>query len=318
MNRHHEKPRIAVSACLMGQPVRFDGGHKQNRFIIDQLGELMDIVPFCPEMEAGLGTPRPAIQLRKIEGEVRLVESKNASIDVTERVTRVAQKRARQLGDTISGIIVQRKSPTCGMERIPVYNEPGKSPTYNGIGIFVQTFSELAPLVPIEEEGRMNDPILRENFLERVYAFDRWKQLDPEDLKGFIDFHARHKLLLMARGSDAYMVLGRIVSGVTRKTLKRCRDAYIQQFMVTLKKRVSRGNHCNVLQHITGYFKKTLSAEDKQELIRLFDAYRAFQVPLVTPVMMLSHHLRKHPNAYLQQQYYFTPYPQSLALRTSI
>ncbi len=313
-----ETPRIAVSACLLGQAVRFDGGHKRNRLITDQLASIMDIVPFCPEMEAGLGTPRPAIQLRRIGGRVRLVQSQDASTDVTDRVSAVAITRASQFVENISGLIVQRKSPSCGMERVPVSNGPGKSPAYNGIGVFTDQFSQYAPLIPIEEEGRMNDPILRENFLERVYALNRWRHLDPKDLKGFIDFHARHKLLLMARGSEAYMRLGRIVSGVTRATLEQQREVYILQFMQTLKKKVSRGHHYNVLQHIMGYFKNNLSAEDKQELISIFDAYRAEQVPLTTPVTLLSHHLRKHPDDYLESQYYFTPYPGTLALRAAV
>jgi uncharacterized protein YbgA (DUF1722 family)/uncharacterized protein YbbK (DUF523 family) len=312
------KPRIAVSACLLGQPVRFDGGHKKDRFITDQLQRLMEIVPVCPEMEAGLGVPRATIQLRRIEGEVRLVQSNDSSVDLTERMTDIAIARARQLNGRISGYIVQKRSPSCGMERVPVSNGPGKPSDRNGVGMFIQHFSRHAPLVPIEEEGRLNDPLLRENFLERVYALDRWYRLEPNDLKGFIDFHAQHKLMLMGRGSEAYSRLGRIVAGVTRKTLSERRQSYIELFMQTLKKRVTRHHHYNVLQHIMGYFKHDLTAEDKRELIDLFNAYKASQIPLAAPVMLLSHHLRKNPDAYLAQQHYLKPYPDALALRAAV
>lgn len=314
----HEKPTIAASACLLGQPVRFDGGHKKDQFVADRMARLMEILPVCPEMEAGLGTPRPAIQLRKIDDEVRLVQSKKPDIDLTDTMTQVAVKRARQLNGRISGLVVQRKSPTCGMERVPVSNGPGKAANRDGVGMFVQHFKVHAPLVPIEEEGRLNDPILRENFLERVYALDRWYRLDADDLAGFIEFHARHKLQLMARGSEAYRHLGRIVAGVTRQTLAERRENYVAEFMETMRKRVNRGRHCNVLQHIMGYLKNSLSAEDKQELLNLFDAYKAGQVPLATPVMLLGHHLRNYPDEYLSKQHYLAPYPDDLALRAVV
>ncbi|MCB1758207.1 MAG: DUF523 and DUF1722 domain-containing protein [Gammaproteobacteria bacterium] len=312
------KPRIAVSACLLGQPVRFDGGHKRDRFVTDQLSRLVEFQPVCPEMEAGLGVPRPTIQLRRIAGQVRLVQSNDASVDLTERMTGIAVARARQLNGRVSGLIVQKKSPSCGMERVPVSNGPGKPSERNGVGLFVQHFSRHAPLIPIEEEGRLNDPLLRENFLERVYSLDRWYRLEPDDLRGFIEFHAQHKLLLMARGSEAYRRLGRIVAGVERRTLAERRHCYIELFMQTLKSRVTRGHHYNVLQHIMGYFKRHLSAEDKRELVQLFDDYKAALVPLATPVMLISHHLRKHPDAYLESQHYLKPYPDALALRAVV
>lgn len=312
------RPTIAVSACLLGHPVRFDGGHKRDRFITDQLSRVMEFVPVCPEIEAGLGVPRPTIQLRRLNGEIRLVQSNDPTIDFTDRMTEIAISRAQQLNGHISGYIFQKKSPSCGMERVPVANGPGKPAERTGVGLFVQHFTRHAPLIPIEEEGRLNDPLLRENFLERVYALDRWYHLDPNDLKGFIDFHAQHKLMLMARGSEAYRRLGRIVAGVSRKTLQERREAYIALFMQTLGKRVSRNHHYNVLQHIMGFFKRELTTEDKQELMDVFDAYRASQIPLAAPVTLLSHHLRKHPDAYLARQHYLKPYPNTLALRALV
>ena len=312
------RPTIAVSACLLGHPVRFDAGHKRDRFITDRLSREAEFIPVCPEAEAGLGVPRPAIQLRRIDGEIRLVQSTDPTVDHTDRVARIALSCARQLSGKIGGYIVQRKSPSCGMERVPIVSGPGKAAERSGVGLFTYHFNRHAPLIPIEEEGRLNDPVLRENFFERVYALTRWQQLEPGDLKGFVDFHARHKLMLMARGSESYTQLGRMVAGVNRNTLKERRETYIAFFMQTLGKRVSRNHHYNVLQHIMGYFKRKLNSEDKRELIEVFDSYRTSLVPLAAPITLLSHHLRKNPDAYLARQHYFNPYPNKLALRASV
>ena len=184
--------------------------------------------------------------------------------------------------------------------------------------MLVQHFTRHCPLIPIEEVGRLNDPVLRENFLERVDALDRWYRLQPDDVAGFIEFHARHKMMLMARGTAAYARLGRMVSGVRRHDLAKRRDAYIEAFMQTMAQRVSRKRHYNVLQHMLGHFKRNLSSADKQELLDIFQSYRLTQTPLVTPITLLLHHLRKYPDAYLAQQHYLKPYPDRLALRALI
>ena len=310
-------PRVGVSACLLGREVRFDGGHKHDRYVTGKLGEVFNLVPVCPEVEAGMGVPRPVIQLRRINGETRLMRS-DGSIDYTEAMMKVASRRALTLGSEISGFIFKSKSPTCGMERVPMANAEGVKQDRSGVGLFVQQFTRLAPLVPIEEEGRLNDPMLRENFLERVYSFQRWKEVDPEDIRGFIAFHERHKLILMARGSACYSQLGRIVAGVTRKDLAQRREQYIATFMQVMKGLATRKRHYNVLQHVMGYFKQKIDSEDKRELLDLMQSYREMQVPLATPIAILKHHLRKHPDSYLRNQHYFDPYPGTLALRASI
>ena len=314
----HPRPLIAVSACLLGQQVRFDGGHKQDRFITDQLSQCLDFIAVCPEQQAGMSTPRPAIQLHRIGDQIRLVQSNDAGIDHTEKMIEIAEQQSRILGPKVSGFIAQRKSPSCGLERVPVSNGDNKRKDYNGVGLFTGHFSRLCPLIPIEEEGRLNDPLLRENFLARVYALDRWKSLDADDVAGFIDFHSRHKLMLLLQGSDSYRSLGRIVAGVTAQTLAERRNQYIHLFMAILAKRASRKHHYNVLQHIMGYFKKAISGDDKQELLNIFQSYRESQVPLSTPLTLLSHHLRKNPHDYLSRQHYFKPYPATLALRAQL
>ena len=311
------QPRVAISGCLLGQKVRFDSGHKRDRFVTDNLSKVLDLIPVCPEIDAGMGVPCPRIHLRRIDKELRLFRS-DGSMDYTDIMVDVAKRQSAGLGDRISGYIFKSKSPTCGIERVPVENSNGIKQDHTGVGLFVQYFSRLVPLVPIEEEGRLNDPLLRENFLERVYAYDRWRKLDCHNVAGFIEFHARHKLMLMARGSEAYAGLGRIVSGVTRINLKKRREEYIYEFMRILRRLATRKRHFNVLQHAMGYFKRNLDSEDKQELLDIMQACVKMQVPLAAPMALLSHHLRKHPDAYLLSQHYLEPYPVSLALRSSV
>jgi uncharacterized protein YbgA (DUF1722 family)/uncharacterized protein YbbK (DUF523 family) len=314
----HSRPRVAVSACLLGESVRYDGAHKRDRYITDHLAEVIDFVPVCPEVEAGFGVPRPTIQLRKLGNEIRVVRSDDPSMDVTAKIDAVAERRAQQLSGEISGFILKKKSPSCGMERVPVAIEPGRPHDRSGTGRFAQTFHQLAPLIPLEEEGRLCDAALRENFLERVYALHRWQQLDLSQPAALVDFHARHKFMLMARGGDWYTRLGRIVAGVTRENARDRADVYIQHFMQVMARVVTRKRQINVLQHAMGYLKHDLATEDKQELLGVFHAYRHAYVPLAAPLTLLRHHLRKHPQDYLARQHYFEPYPDALALRAAI
>lgn len=313
-----QRPRIAVSACLLGKPVRYDGGHKRDRFISDTLSRVADLEPVCPELLAGLGTPRPTIQLRSIDGQVRLVQSKDVTVDLTSRMQSVAEEQARRLKGRIAGFIGQRKSPSCGMERVPIARGEGLPADRTGTGLFVQHFRRLCPLVPVEEEGRLNDPVLRENFLERVFALDRWNRLPADRVEGFIEFHAHHKLNLMLRGSDTYRRLGRIVSGVTRETLAERRSLYIATFMQALEKKAQRGHHVNVLQHMMGYLKRQLDSAEKAELLEVFRAYREAETPLIAPLVLMRHHLSRHPIPYLERQHYLQPYPSSLGLRAHV
>ena len=314
----HLRPRVGVSACLLGQPVRYDGAHKRDRYISEQLADLIDFIPVCPEVEAGLGVPRPTIQLRKVDDEIRVVRSDDASVDVTARLDAVAVQRAEELKSKISGFILKKKSPSCGMARVPVAIALDRPLDRSGVGRFAQTFHQRAPLIPLEEEGRLSDPALRENFLERVYALHRWQQLDFTQPSSLVEFHARHKFMLMARGGDWYVRLGRIVAGVTKANLSERTETYIQHFMRVMARVVTRKRQVNVLQHALGYLKRDLAAADKQELLEVFQAYRLAYVPLAAPLTLLRHHLRKHPQDYLERQYYFEPYPDALALRAMI
>jgi uncharacterized protein YbgA (DUF1722 family)/uncharacterized protein YbbK (DUF523 family) len=313
------KPVLGVSACLLGQAVRFDGGHKQQRFISESLAGHFELRPVCPEVELGLGVPRPAIQLRRdpVNGAVRLINPRQASGDLTDSMSAYAERRVARMGQ-LAGYIFKKGSPSCGMERVPVViNDSGYRPK-EGVGLFAQAFMARWPLVPVEEEGRLNDPAIRENFFERVYALQRWREIaEPtSNVSGFIDFHARHKLLLMARGSAYYRELGQLVAGTTGASLVRNRELYIARFMQVMALRPTPGRQVNVLQHLLGYFKRKLQSADKQELLALFERYRRNEIPLITPLTLLRHHLRRLPDPYLARQHYLAPYPEPLALRS--
>ncbi len=311
-----EKPRLGISACLLGRAVRFDGGHKRDLFFTDRAPRLFDLVAVCPEVESGMPVPRPAIQLRQVGDGIRLVENRHPHHDHTLTMTRYAESRVAQLCG-LDGFVFKKGSPSCGMERVPlVINDQGMRQK-SGTGLFSQAFQERWPEVPVEEEGRLQDPVLRENFFERVYAHQRWRLIaDPQhNVAALIEFHARHKLMLLARSAEHYRRLGRLVAGTTRDQLPEVRRAYFRDFMQTLALRPNSGRVVNVLMHVMGYFKRDLAGADKQELLALFEAYRRREVSLITPVTLLRHHLRNHPQPWLCRQYFLEPCPPELALR---
>lgn len=311
-------PRVGVSACLLGKRVRFDGGHKNDKFISATLN-YMEFVKICPEAEAGFGIPRPAMQLRNIGITTELVFSNQPEQIVTDKLENFTHNKLPELAD-LDGFIFKSKSPSCGAFRVPVVINIQGHKNKSGQGIFAKGFMQQYPLIPVEEEGRLNDANLRENFLERVYAYKRWKTLirNEKSVQAFIEFHARHKLMLMARGSSYYQELGQIVAGTRKFNLGQNRETYIRRFMEVLKIVAKPGRQVNVLQHILGYLKKVLTKEDKQELLTVFESYRQRQMPLITAIVLLRHHFRVHPHKYIAQQHYLKPYPDELALRSGI
>ncbi len=310
--------RLGASACLLGAQVRFDGGHKQNRFIIDELGAHFDFVPFCPEVAIGMGTPRPAIRLVGDIDAPRVVGSRDAGLDVTEPLRRHSTAAARRL-DGLCGFIFKKDSPTCGMERVKVYNDSGM-PQADGVGIFAREVLRTKPLLPVEEEGRLNDPVLRENFVSRVYVYARWHALHQRGLskRGLIEFHARHKLLLMAHSPAAYKELGRMLARFDNARLETLAGRYIAGVMQALKIRASRKRHVNVLQHLLGYLRRHVDGADRGNLVEVIDAYRLGLVPLVVPLTLLEHYFRRNPHPYIAQQVYMNPHPRALMLRNTL
>jgi uncharacterized protein YbgA (DUF1722 family)/uncharacterized protein YbbK (DUF523 family) len=310
--------RLGVSACLLGAKVRFDGGHKRNRYIIDALGQHFEFVPFCPEVAIGMGTPRPSIRLVGDPQVPRAVGSRDPGLDVTDALRDYSIRTARRM-DGLCGFVLKKDSPSCGMERVKVYNDKGM-PHPDGQGIFARAVQEANPLLPVEEEGRLNDPTLRENFISRVFVYARWQALCEHGLskRGLIDFHARHKLLLMAHSPAAYQELGRMLARLDNARLDALAARYIERVMQALKTRASRKRHVNVLQHLLGYLRRHVDAVNRADLVEVIDAYRRGLVPLVVPVTLLQHHFRRSPHPWVSQQVYMNPHPRELMLRNEL
>ncbi len=302
---------VGISSCLLGEEVRYDGSHKHNSYIAGTLGQYFEFHPFCPEVAIGLGVPRPTLRLNRIDGEIRCTGVKQPPHDVTEALSSYAdQLQARHV--SLCGYILKKDSPSCGMERVKVYN--GDMPKREGVGIYAEQMMRNNPLLPVEEEGRLGDSVLRENFIQRVYVRHRWQLLEKEGISAqrLLRFHARHKLIIMSH--QDYRPLGQLLAGLTAENLQETGQQYILQLMMLLKNIATRGKHVNVLQHIQGYLKKELSADDKAELSETISRYRGGEIPLIVPLTLLKHHFRKNPVPYIDESYYMTPYPQELAL----
>lgn len=311
--------RIGVSSCLLGQKVRFDGGHKKDDFLVETFGAWVQWVPVCPEVEAGMGIPRESIRLLAADGEVRLVGSRSGS-DWTERMQALARSRVEALADEgLSGYVLKKDSPSCGMQRVKVYRAEGM-PHRDGVGLYARALLERFPHLPVEEEGRLCDPRLRDNFVERVFAYHRLQRLFAErwTVGRLVAFHTAHKLQLMAHDPRVYAELGRLVAEAKRLPREQVRDGYTRSFMTGLKTIATPRRNANVLQHVLGYFKKLLPAADRQELLGLIEDYRRGLVPLVVPVTLIRHHVRRHAVAYLQGQVYLEPHPRELMLRNHV
>jgi uncharacterized protein YbgA (DUF1722 family)/uncharacterized protein YbbK (DUF523 family) len=311
--------RLGVSSCLLGETVRFDGGHKRDRFVADLLGSFVKWVPVCPELEVGMGVPRPALRLVQ-EGEgLRLVEIRSGR-DHTRRMERYAARRVRALRDLdLCGYVLKKDSPSCGMTRVKVYGEK-RMPKRDGRGLYASALIEAFPNLPVEDEGRLNDPGLRENFVERVFAYRRLRQLFRGRWTNgqVVAFHTAHKLQLMAHSPDAFGSLGRWVASVKRTPRTSFRERYERDFMEALAKLASRGRGANVLQHSAGHLKKRLDPTSRAELADLIHDYRRGLVPLVVPITLLRHHARRHEIDYLNGQTYLEPHPKELMLRNHV
>jgi uncharacterized protein YbgA (DUF1722 family)/uncharacterized protein YbbK (DUF523 family) len=311
--------RIGISSCLLGEQVRYDGGHKHDRFLTDTLGQYFEWVPVCPEVELGLGIPRETIRLVQIDGGVGLVMQKSGR-DLTEEMREYARERVRQLAkEDLGGYILKSDSPSCGMLRVRVYAESGM-PTRNGTGFFARELLEYYPDLPIEEEGRLCDPRLRENWIERVFAYRRLRTLWESrwTVKDLVAFHTVHKLVLLAHSPKAFQDLGRLVAAAKGGSRHELKQRYHAEFMVALRILATRGRHANVLQHMAGYFKKQLDEASRRELIDHIEDYRRDFLPLIVPVTLLKHYVRRFGEPYLDGQVYLNPHPKELALRNHV
>ncbi len=308
--------KLGVSACLMGENVRYDGGHKLDRFIRDTLGEYVDFVPVCPEVECGMPVPREAMRLVGEPQSPRLVTIRTGK-DMTKQMVDWAKRRVVELeSEGLCGFIFKSNSPSSGMERVKVYTEAGM-PSKSGVGLFAKTFMDHFPLLPVEEEGRLHDPLLRENFIESIFALKRWRKAKQAKLSrgDLVDFHTRHKLQLMSHSVVLYRETGKLVAQGKEMPLEELYRSYETLLLKTLGLKCTVKKHTNVLQHMMGYFKKQLSPDEKQELLDVIFDYRNGLTPLIVPVTLFNHYVRKYDEKYLKQQTYLNPNPTALKLR---
>jgi uncharacterized protein YbgA (DUF1722 family)/uncharacterized protein YbbK (DUF523 family) len=311
--------RIGVSACLLGQEVRFDGGHKRDSFIVDTLGPFVEFVPVCPEFEIGLGVPRDTLRLERTGAHVRMVANKSGR-DLTASMNRFAARRTAAIAhEDLSGYVLKKDSPSCGMERVRVYDHSGM-PRRDGVGLFAAALMARFPNLPIEEEGRLNDPRLRENFVERIFAYQRLRSFFSTNwtIGGLVRFHTAHKLALMAHSPKAYAELGRLVAGARDIPRGELCERYEREMMAALSKLATPARHTNVLHHMIGYLREHLDASSRAELLQLIEDYRAGLVPLVVPLTLIRHHVNHFAIAYLRGQVYLEPHPKELMLRNHV
>jgi uncharacterized protein YbgA (DUF1722 family)/uncharacterized protein YbbK (DUF523 family) len=310
------KIRLGISTCLLGENVRFDGGHKHDQYLTGTLAQFVEWVPVCPEVEIGLGTPRESLHLAGDFQTPRLVTTKTNQ-DHTAAILKFAQAKIEQLKRLqLNGYILKKDSPSCGMERVRVYAEKGRPATRNGVGLFARVLMEKMPNLPIEEEGRLNDFKLRENFIVRIFCHYRWQRLreKPFRLAKLITFHAQHKFLLLAHHEKNYREMGKLVAKGKSQAPKDLLARYEALYFSALRQPAPRRKHANVLQHLAGYFKKQLDEKDKQELHATIADYQRGLLPLIVPLTLIKHYVNKFDVRYLHDQVYLNPHPKELML----
>ena len=340
--RMKENIRLGISSCLLGEKVRYDGGHKLDRFLTQTLGQFVEFVPVCPEVECGFPVPRESLHLVGDPESPRLITTHTRQ-DHTERMLQWARKRVKELEkENLCGYIFKSDSPSSGMERVKVYNEQGM-PVKKGVGLFARVFMDHFPLLPVEDEGRLHDLKLRENFIERIFVFKRWRDLlsrqvrrrrdfalsvfaetSPEGGQGrvgagkLVEFHTRHKMLILSHSPNHYRMMGKMVADVRKTPLEELYGRYQVLLMEALRLKTTPKKNANVLLHAMGYFKQSLSADEKQEFLEVLDGYRKEYLPLIVPITLINHYVRKYKQPYLRDQYYLHPHPLELQLRNHV
>jgi uncharacterized protein YbgA (DUF1722 family)/uncharacterized protein YbbK (DUF523 family) len=312
-----EKIRIGISTCLLGQPVRYDGGHKLDHYLRDTLGQYVEFVPVCPEVECGFGVPREAVRLVGGLEQPRLITVRSKA-DLTDRMAVWAKRRVQELEEEhLCGFVFKSGSPSSGMERVKVYNGAG-TVVKKGIGLFARAFMDHFPNLPVEEEGRLNDPVLRENFIERIFTYARWQDIVQEKTLRFnslVRFHTQNKLLIMAHSPQHYREMGPLVAAGKGMNIWELVSIYEHMLMAAMKLKATPRKNANVLMHMLGYFKKELSSWEKGELLEVIDQYRLNIIRLIVPLTLLKHYVRKYDQPYLKHQTYLHPHPLELQLR---
>jgi uncharacterized protein YbgA (DUF1722 family)/uncharacterized protein YbbK (DUF523 family) len=312
-NEGFAKPRVGISSCLLGEQVRYDGGHKRDRFLSDTFGRFVEWVPVCPEVECGLPIPRESMHLEGDPTSPRLVTTRT-HVDHAERMLRWAERRLDELaGLDLCGFIFKTNSPSSGMRGIRVYDEKGV-PHKVGVGLFARAFMARFPLLPVEDEGRLHDAGIRENFIERLFALKRYRETD-RSVGGLVSFHARHKMQLMAHSQKHLSEMGRLVAHAKEMPQDELFATYEGSLMLALKERATPRKNGNVLMHMMGFFKDALTADEKAEMLKIIGQFSDGLVPLMVPVTLMNHYVRKYEQPYLKTQTYLNPHPVELKLR---
>ncbi|MBW2433750.1 MAG: DUF523 and DUF1722 domain-containing protein [Deltaproteobacteria bacterium] len=315
----NERVRLGISSCLLGNAVRWNSGHKMDRYLTLTLGQFVDYVPVCPEVEAGFGVPRESMRLVGDAENPRLITFKTKT-DNTDQMLRWARKRVKELEkEDLHGFIFKSDSPSSGMIRVKVYTEKGM-PVKKGVGMFAREFMKHFPLIPAEDDGRLHDPVIRENFIERIFALQRWRQTiaNGKNMGNLVDFHTRNKLLILSHSQKHSRLMGKLVAAGKQMPMEELYAQYEASLMEALALKTTPKKNLNVLQHLMGYFKKQLSRDEKQELMEVFQQYRQEFVPLVVPITLINHFVRKYDQQYLKMQTYLNPHPVELKLRTHV
>lgn len=310
--------KLGVSTCLLGEQVRFDGGHKHDRYITDELGRYFSFVAVCPEVGCGLPIPRESMRLEGDPAAPRLMTNKTR-IDLTDQMQAYCNRTVEELAaEDLCGFIFKKDSPSSGLFRVKVYNNGMAAK--NGSGLFAATMVKRFPLLPMEEEGRLHDPHLRENFIERVFSYRRWKDFLAEGpaLGQLVRFHTNHKLLMMAHSPEVYRTMGALVAHAKELPLPELLQRYEELFMKGLALHATFKKNTNVLQHLMGYFKHQLTADEKQELLEVIGQYHDQLTPLIVPITLIRHYVRKYDQQYLKEQVYLAPHPAELMLRNHV
>lgn len=311
--------RIGISACLLGDRVRWDAGHKKDRYITDVLGARFNFIPVCPEVEVGMGVPRESVRLVGDISSPRMMGNKTGK-DWTDRMRGFIHKRLKQLEDyNFSGYILKKDSPSCGMERVRVYQKSG-IPLKQGRGFFGGAIVDHFPNLPVEEEGRLNDPALRENFIVRIFSYSRLQDLFKTgfDKGAIVRFHSVHKYLLLAHSPGHYKELGRMVAQIKRYKPDNFREKYVESFMRALSVKSTIRKNVNVMQHIIGFLKPHLDQKAKTDVIRTIENYRNGFLPLIVPMTLIKHYIKLHNIEYIKDQFYLDPHPEELMLRNHV
>ncbi len=314
-----ERVRLGISSCLLGNAVRWNAGHKMDRYLTRTLGQFVDYVPVCPEVEAGFGVPRESMRLVGDPENPRLITFKTKT-DKTDQMQRWARKRVRELEkEDLHGFIFKSDSPSSGMIRVKVYTEKGM-PVKKGVGMFAREFMAHFPLIPAEDDGRLHDAKIRENFVERIFTLRRWRETiaNGKKMGNLVDFHTRNKLLILSHSPKHYSAMGKLVATGKQMPMNKLYKQYEATLLEALTLKTTAKKNLNVLQHLMGYFKKQLSKDEKQELLEVFDQYRHEYVPLIVPITLINHFVRKYDQHYLKLQTYLNPHPVELKLRTHV